>query len=430
MIRKKAHTAGDLSVIIHKRRCNGCVICLRACPTKAIRIRNGKAVILPDLCVDCGECIRVCPQRAVAPRVSTLEDMARFKVRVLMPSRVLYTQFGEDVLPNDILLALNRMGFDYVFDLAIYWEWFHLAVSEWLRAHPEIRPALSPVCPVVTRMITKRFPELIPNIVPLYPPREIAAKYIRRLLRKKLGLADADIGLFHITPCAAKIASIDHPVAVKESFLDGTLGLHDVYGDILKNIKSLSEEDYETLMFQAGGSGIGGELFGVDLGEELPDARTLSVFGIPETLEVLEQISAGRLAGFRYIQCNTCPDGCLGGPLTVHNRYMARATLRRLVQMFGTLPRVRPRQLRKLIEEGFFVTNARIESSRIPLDNDPVQAMAKLKMMNELTARLPGRRCGACGAPDCRTLAEDVVMEKAKMSDCPFYVEDEDREKP
>ncbi|MEW5724015.1 MAG: 4Fe-4S dicluster domain-containing protein, partial [Thermodesulfobacteriota bacterium] len=125
----------NLSVAIRDQKCTGCVVCMKACPTKAVRIKSGKAVILPDLCVECGECIRVCPQRAVAPRVSTYKDMARFKVTALLPSRVLYTQFGEDVMPNDILLALSKMGFDYVFDGAYYCEWVTLATNDWLHQH-------------------------------------------------------------------------------------------------------------------------------------------------------------------------------------------------------------------------------------------------------------------------------------------------------
>jgi Na+-translocating ferredoxin:NAD+ oxidoreductase RNF subunit RnfB len=34
-----------------------------------------------------------------------------------------------------------------------------------------------------------------------------------------------------------------------------------------------------------------------------------------------------------------------------------------------------------------------------------------------LTA-IAGRDCGACGAPDCLSFAEDVVRDGARMSDC------------
>ena len=33
---------------------------------------------------------------------------------------------------------------------------------------------------------------------------------------------------------------------------------------------------------------------------------------------------------------------------------------------------------------------------------------------------IPKIDCGACGAPSCRTLAEDVVQGKAKLNQCVF----------
>ena len=405
-----------LSVAIDPEKCNGCVVCIRACPARAIRIRGDKAVILEDRCIDCGECIRVCPNDAVVPMVSTFSDMARFKVKAVLPSPVMYTQFGEDVLPNEVLLALTKMGFDYVFDLARYCEWGNLAVFDWLRRHPDVRTAIATTCPVVTRLIAKRFPGLIGNIVAVKPPREFGAAHVRNLLKRKLGLADADIGVFHITPCAAKIVDINFPMTMSASSLDGALGMSSLYGEVQKSLKAVDGEDRETILFQAGGFGIDWDAGGLG-GEE----RTLSVSGLSDTLDVLEQIEAGRLADVRYVDCRVCQDGCLGGPLTVENRYLARVTLRNLVRMFGSVPRVRMKDIRRLIKDGFFDPDNVIRPILHPLDNNPVVAMKKLQKVDDLTARLPGKQCAICGAPDCRTLAEDVVQGQADLFVCPLF---------
>ena len=45
--------------------CRGCTACMRTCPTAAIRIREGKAVIADNKCVDCGECIKACPDHVL-----------------------------------------------------------------------------------------------------------------------------------------------------------------------------------------------------------------------------------------------------------------------------------------------------------------------------------------------------------------------------
>ena len=35
------------SVTLEKRLCNGCTNCIKRCPTGAIRVRDGKAAIIP-----------------------------------------------------------------------------------------------------------------------------------------------------------------------------------------------------------------------------------------------------------------------------------------------------------------------------------------------------------------------------------------------
>ena len=53
------------SVVLEYIKCRGCTTCIKNCPTEAIRVRRGKATILPNRCIDCGTCIRVCPHKAV-----------------------------------------------------------------------------------------------------------------------------------------------------------------------------------------------------------------------------------------------------------------------------------------------------------------------------------------------------------------------------
>ena len=65
------------SVTLDVDKCKGCTTCLHNCPTKAIRVRNGKAVILQEKCIDCGECIRVCPHQAksaLTDKISSIDQ--------------------------------------------------------------------------------------------------------------------------------------------------------------------------------------------------------------------------------------------------------------------------------------------------------------------------------------------------------------------
>ena len=59
-------------------KCKHCYKCVRNCDVKAIMIKDGKAEIIPELCVLCGHCLQVCPQSAKT-LISDL-DMVKYMV--------------------------------------------------------------------------------------------------------------------------------------------------------------------------------------------------------------------------------------------------------------------------------------------------------------------------------------------------------------
>ena len=56
----------------------------------------------------------------------------------------------------------------------------------------------------------------------------------------------------------------------------------------------------------------------------------------------------------------------------------------------------------------------------LTLDDNMIKAMQMMQKLEKINDGLPGLDCGACGAPSCRSLAEDIVRGLAFETDCIF----------
>ena len=53
-------------VKIIEEKCEGCGVCVNACPFGVLELMDGKAVVAhPEKCRKCGACIRACPNNAI-----------------------------------------------------------------------------------------------------------------------------------------------------------------------------------------------------------------------------------------------------------------------------------------------------------------------------------------------------------------------------
>ena len=412
-------------VHVDKKICNGCVLCMKACPTKAIRVKEGREVQIDDAkCIDCGECMRICPRNAISAVMGTNEKegpVSKDLFNAVSASTALYAQFETGILPNDILLGLKRMGFNYVHDQTYTNEMFNVAIELFIKEHREkddtLFPLISPICPVVVRLIAHRFPSLLKNIPPLITPREIVARESKQRLVTRYGCREEDIKVVHITPCPSKMICIKEPIFQERSYLDEAVAISSIYETLKKNIQNVDED---IVLHHAGGIGLGwgmsgGEIAGLDL-------NCLSISGLQETIRYLEKVEMGILSHIDYIEFRTCDVGCLGGPYTVADKYQARHNLRKLIRMFGEEKRVKYEYVKKLYDKGWFhgadpilPTNSPFKRSSL---SDISAAIEKQNEVQQILECLPRKECGACGSPDCQTFAEDVVAGKATVDGC------------
>lgn len=406
------------SVILDEEKCKGCTNCIKKCPTEAIRVTNGKARIIKERCIDCGECIRVCPYHAKKALSDPLEMIEKYRYKVAIPAPSLYSQFKDAKSRNHLLTAVKKLGFDEVFEVARAAEIVTAETKKMLKGNSSQRPFISSACPAVVRLIQVRFPNLIGHIVKLKSPMEVAAMIVKDEAIKS-GMAASDIGVFFITPCAAKITSVKAPYENKTSYVDGVISIKDIYVRILNNLTSLKE--YEELE-NAGHEGIGW----ADSGGEsmcLPTDKYLAVDGIHNVIAILEAIEDDMIDDADFIEILACPGGCLGGPLTVENIYIAKARLRKFIEEAKLKA---PKKINKKHNDykNLGWTEDFEYKPVMKLDSDFAEAIRKMDAIEKISKDLPDLDCGACGAPSCRALAEDIVRGHASETDCIFKLRD------
>lgn len=401
------------SVTLNEDKCVGCTNCIKRCPTEAIRVRGGKAVIASERCIDCGECIRICPHHAKRARFTSLERLKKFKYTIALPAPTLYGQFNNLDDIDYVLTGLKEMGFDMVFEVSRAAELVSEATRKLMDAGKLKRPVISSACPAVVRLIRVRFPDLVDNVLPLKSPMETAAAMAKAEAQKETGLPLEDIGCFFITPCPAKVTDIKMPIGLEKSMVDGALAISDVFPMLSHKMDHL--EGIEPIA----NSGIIGVGWATSGGESaaLLNEKYLAADGIENVIRVLEEIEDERIGELDFIELNACAGGCVGGVLCVENPYVAKARIQRLRKY---LP-VSQNHLQGGPIPSLMEWESGLEFSNVlSLSENLQEAMMMMVQIDETEQEFPGLDCGACGSPTCRAFAEDVVKGGSKKTDCIF----------
>ncbi|MBE6835535.1 MAG: 4Fe-4S dicluster domain-containing protein [Ruminococcaceae bacterium] len=402
------------SVLLDRAKCTGCTTCLKHCPTEAIRIKEGHAVINDTRCIDCGECIRVCPHNAKKAVCDKLEDMKRFKYKIALPAPTLYGQFDnlEDV--DYVLDGLIRIGFDDVFEVSKAAELVSAYTRLYLKTYGISKPVISSACPVVVRLIELRFPSLNDHIMHMLPPMEVAARLAKeRAMERHPELKAEEIGVCFISPCPAKVSYVKNGFAEYKSFVDCVVSISDIY---FKLINEMSQDNEIKSLSESGIIGIGWASSGGE-SSAIFNENYLAADGIENVIRVLDQVENGNIPSLEFIELNACPGGCVGGVMAMQNPFIAKARLQSLRRYLPVSQNFIDKD-ESYIPEGYLFNELPEYHPITRLSDNIVQSMRMMADIQSLRDTLPGIDCGACGAPSCRAFAEDVIRGKAEADGC------------
>ncbi len=399
--------------------CIGCSHCMTVCPTEAIRVRNGIAILYENRCVDCGECFKACPVSAIFIDQDDFKRIQAYKYRIALVPAVFFGQFPDEVSQNQIYTAILANGFTHIYEVEMGVDLLLDEVKSYAKSHPEKKPLISSFCPAVIRLVQVKFPALADNIMLLKPPLDITALYCRKELTDQ-GINPAEIGVFYITPCAAKIAAIKSPVGEDYSMITGVINMDTLYNKVYKFIrtdrstnpvvipkKHLSKTAWQWTLTHGEASHIPG--------------RSLAIDEIHNVIEFLEKIENDEIGDIDFLELRACDESCAGGVLLSANRFLVAERLRSYspiakdeISEKGSIQEYKDYLLRRINIQAI---NPR---SMMKLDENMEEAMRKMDKSSQMLQCLPLTDCGACGSPNCQAFANDIALGEADIRHCIF----------
>jgi len=221
----------DVAITRDESKCIGCGLCRTAClennglgiPVQqevegCLYFRpDGKNDFKDSNCTRCGQCVIACPTGTLAEK-ENIEDV---KKDIADPNKVVIAQIApslrvsigdafqkapEENLEGQMIAALKKLGFDYVFDVNLGADFttFEEAYDLKERLEKSVGPLFTSCCPARVKFIEDFHKELIPNITSVRSPQECLAVLLKTYFAKKKNLDPKKISVVSIMPCIAK----------------------------------------------------------------------------------------------------------------------------------------------------------------------------------------------------------------------------------
>ncbi|MFW6224314.1 MAG: [Fe-Fe] hydrogenase large subunit C-terminal domain-containing protein, partial [Bacteroidota bacterium] len=347
-----------------------------------------------------------------------------YKIRVALVPAVLTGQFPDNITTRQIHSELMELGFTHVYEVEQGVEILHEAMTEYMEKNRDAKPLISAFCPAIVRLIQVKFPALVDNLIHLKPPLDISALYFRKHLIDD-GHDKNDIGIFYITPCAAKIAAVKSPVGEKDSPITGVINMDFIFNKAYTRIKQGKGDS--CILPEIRSMSSRSVLWSLTDGESShAKGRCMAVDEIHNVINFLEQLENEEMKDIDFLELRACDESCAGGVLTTENRFFTVERLKKRAALADPENESKKQGRSKNIIHYKNRLKQKMSlqpvqpRSMLKLDEDMSEALKKMKRVQEIGKCLPDVDCGACGSPNCQAFAEDIVQGYAKLNQCVF----------
>lgn len=426
-------------IFTEKIQCQDCYKCIRECPVKAIRVENGHAMVVSDLCVFCGHCVTVCPAGAKRVRddLARAAQLLKLKERVIVSLAPSFAAEFSGIAPEQLVDAIMKLGFFGVSETAIGADLVSAQVAESLTKNTDSSSAqendgkklfLSSACPVAVEYIKLYMPEMAPYITDCASPLLAHARF----LKKKYG---PDIGVVFIGPCIAKKRESD-----TWSIIDCAISFKDLRVWLNREgIKLPAKVDASTNRDMVSSTGVRlresidrktgfipfnaakGALFPVDGGmiaavkkySGTDGIHMMAVSGLDEIEHALRGLDVGKLSVPLFIELLSCPGGCINGPLASP---LGPTAIRRINLLSYA------KQASDILNETRPEMHGTISvSSPVRIIHSDEEIRNGLRLVGKYTVD-DELNCGSCGYDTCRSFVSAMLENRAEKIMCVSYM--------
>ena len=398
------------SIYTEKRECQDCHKCIRECPVKAIRVQDGYARVVPELCILCGNCILACPNSAKQvrddlPRAKALLASGRDVVVSIAPSFV--AQYP-GVRPQQLVHALKRLGFLAVSETALGAQQVSANVLNLMRSEPG-RIWVSSACPAVVDFIGKYHPECQDAISPLLSPLLTHCK----MLREHYG---NNIAVVFIGPCIAKKKEAEQHA----DLLDAVLTFEDLDRWLseeniqLSNVRPTESDAFAPEYAREGALYPieGGVIPGITASGDISRSQIMSFSGIANVEQALKGLAEWKPEHSIFLELTACAGSCVNGPKSARNLSVARR--RYEIEKFAQPAPDSPHRSSVDIMQHYApspVDRGQYTEMQV---RDALRTVGKYSREDELN-------CGGCGYDSCREFAHALIARNAERMMCATY---------
>ena len=421
--------------------CQDCYKCIRRCPVKAIRVEDGHAVVMSELCIACGTCVINCPAHAKQYRddTSTVKELLKSGKQVILSLAPSFKSEFAEYTVSRLVEKIKRLGFYGVSETALGADLVSSKIASDLSKAVEEKSQklfISSACPAAVEFIKRYMCQYAPYITDVSSPLLTHTRYLHGMFGKETLVVFAG-------PCIAKKREADvwnEDIAASITFkelrklLEEDEQLHpDAVGHISGD-SFIAEEEKQENQDEDGVDAdrafiprraAKAELFPLEGGmiaackkyNKLDGVRTIAVSGIEEIRSTLNGLDVSSLTKPLFLEVLSCTGGCVNGPGSDLNSALALRrvqtidfadsaenkldgkTLRDAPAMKNTLP-------------GDPVENKTFTEAQI---NEAMRSVGKYSPADEIN-------CNGCGYDTCSNFAIAMLNGVADKTMCVSYM--------